>query len=39
MIGTRASASILDEAEKRFKEGSLSEVDPSEVIAKINAEE
>jgi len=39
MIGTRASADILDEAEKRFKEGSLYEVDPSIVIAKIKSQE
>jgi len=39
MIGTRASAAILDEAEKRFEQGSLVEMDPSDVIAKINGEE
>jgi len=39
MIGTRASADILDEAEKRFKEGSLCEMDSSKIIAKIKSEE
>jgi len=36
MIGTRGSAALLDEAEKRFREGTLCEVDPATVIAKLN---
>ncbi|RJQ42264.1 MAG: deoxyribose-phosphate aldolase [Anaerolineaceae bacterium] len=39
MIGTRASASILDEAEKRFNEGSLCEFDPEVVISQIQSKE
>jgi len=36
MIGTRASAAILDEAEHRFRNATLTEIDSETVIAKLN---
>lgn len=36
MIGTRASAEILDEAERRFKSGTLLEMDPAPIIERFS---